>query len=295
MLVSMTGFGRANQTNQNQSVTVEVKSVNHRFFDVTFNHSREFLHLENEMKRLVKAQINRGVVTVQITVTGARADHAQLNINWPLLDQYINEMKSIQRRYSLKDDLKTSDLLQIQDVFSLNESERQSDGLDERVLECLNQSLETLSKMRRQEGQHLYDDLSNRLKLIESQISFLKQRAPGVVQDYRERLETRMKEFLDERADIDEERLLNEVAIFTDKANIDEELTRLESHTQQFLAVMNENIQEPKGRKLDFLIQEMNREINTIGSKANDVEIAQAVVDVKSEIEKMREQAQNIE
>ena len=293
MVSSMTGYGRATQSNHTHTVTVELKSVNHRYLEITFNHPRQLLYLEDDMKRVIKNVVQRGSITIFITIAGEPLSETRMTVNWELLDQFISNANSIAHRYTLNSDLNISDIFQFSDVFEVKEQPKEDQEVDALILSALEEAVGNLQAMRLKEGLHLKEDLLSKLSEVEKNLQIIRDFTPVVVEEYRKRIEHRVRDFLSGRADIDDERLLNEVAVFSDKANIDEELTRLVSHTQQFKAFLEES--GPIGRKIDFLIQEMNREINTIGSKANDIHIARKVVEIKSELEKMREQVQNIE
>ncbi|GGH74732.1 uncharacterized protein (TIGR00255 family) [Pullulanibacillus pueri] len=293
MLTSMTGYGRATLSNGTHTVTVEMKSVNHRYLEMTFNTPRSLLHLEDDMKRCIKNVLHRGSITVLLTISGESLNETTLHVNWDLLDQYIEKLKTISDRYGLEIQHHLQDINQFNDVFTVIEKPKQTSSIDALILSTLNAALDHHKAMRLKEGQHLYYDLKERLSEVDKCVKKIHEYAPKVVETYRNRLENRILDFLNGRALVDEERLLNEVAGFAEKVNIDEELTRLSSHSEQFRAFLEES--GPVGRKMDFLIQEMNRETNTIGSKANDIHIAREVVEIKSHIEKIREQIQNIE
>ncbi|GGE41729.1 hypothetical protein GCM10011391_20610 [Pullulanibacillus camelliae] len=293
MLKSMTGYGRASQSNASHTVSIEIRTVNHRYLDITFHSPRQLLYLEEAMKRAIKSTLQRGMVTVQLTLSGEPLIRNEVRVNWQLLDQYVESFKQIAERYHIPADYHINDVVQLGDVFEVSSVYQASSALDDFVLSVLEQALYNIQDMRLQEGRHLHEDLGKRLKELEQSVRDIRHHAPQVVEEYRKRLNQRMTEFLANSGPVDQARLLNEVAFFSDKANIDEELTRLSSHIQQFYSFLNED--GPVGRKMDFLIQEMNREINTIGSKANDIHIARQVVEVKSHLEKIREQVQNIE
>ena len=290
----MTGYGRASQSNGSHTVSIEIRTVNHRYLDTTFHGPRHLLYLEDAMKKVIQSTLQRGMVTVQLTLSGERLTQKEVRVNWELLDQYIAGFKQISERYHLSSDgYSIGDIVDLENVFEVSSVPKESVVLDDLVLSVLENALYTIQDMHLQEGRHLYEDLSQRLIELDQSVSDIRQHTPSVVNDYRKRLSQRMAEFLAEAGSVDQERLLNEVAFFSDKVNIDEELTRLTSHIRKFQVFLDDD--SPVGRKMDFLTQEMNREINTIGSKANDIHIAQKVVEVKSHLEKIREQVQNIE
>ncbi|MFC7392496.1 YicC/YloC family endoribonuclease [Scopulibacillus cellulosilyticus] len=293
MFLSMTGFGRAFNDTGRHRISVEIKSVNHRYLDISLNIPRQLLYLEDKIKQIIKKSVKRGKVYLYLTIDGEPLSTQKVDINWPIVEQYITAFHQLQEHYSIKDNIQLSHLLACQDVFAADETTIDLDDVEDDILQTVEQSVEGLYAMRRQEGENIEQDLSERLKILDKKIEELTAEAPHVKEQYKQRLEKHVKEFLEGHAEIDEQKLYNEVAVFSDKSNIDEELTRLVSHINQFTAFMAQT--EPIGRKLDFLIQEMNREINTIGSKGNDAAISRYVVDIKSEIEKIREQIQNIE
>ncbi|WP_077615033.1 YicC/YloC family endoribonuclease [Caenibacillus caldisaponilyticus] len=293
MLKSMTGYARAFRTEGNRSVTVEMKAENGRYLDIAFSLPKSLTYLEEPLKRMIAERVQRGKVRVGIAVEGMALAETVLEMDWALLDQYLSALASAARRYGLSNELTAGDLVRLPDVFKIKEREKPLEEVEPLITETLSEALDALCAMRLEEGRHIEKDMRLRLDALKRQIEAIRDRVPQAVQAHREKMEQRVRDFLNGRVDIDETRLLNEVAVFVDKSDITEELTRLDSHIRQFLRFLDE--EEPKGRKLDFLVQEMNREINTIGAKSNDEGIALAVVMAKSELEKIREQAQNIE
>lgn len=293
MLLSMTGFGRAVSDLHAQRVTIEIKSVNHRYLDISFNIPRQLTYLEDKMKQLIKSSVNRGKVSVYLAIEGQPLSSQTIETNWPLLQQYIEACQQIVERYPIQNDIGLSDILQIPDIFMAQETTVSLGELEPAILQTATNAIKDLEDMRRREGEYLSRELSERNIYLKKLVLELKEYAPSVKKTYLNRLEKHVVDFLAGHHEIDEQRLLNEVAIFADKSNIDEEITRLASHLEQFSVILDQK--EPKGRKFDFLLQEMNREINTIGSKANDVIISRSVVEIKSELEKLREQVQNVE
>ncbi|RFU63337.1 YicC/YloC family endoribonuclease [Peribacillus glennii] len=291
MVVSMTGYGIGLAENADIKVTVEIKTVNHRFCEYHIRMPRQLFVLEDKVKKKANEYIRRGRAEILISVAGGALADKRLKIDWPLVDQYIEAMNELKAKYGLHSSASVQDLLQIGDIFSVEEEQAANESLEILVLAACEAALINVSNMRIHEGGELKNDLSGQLEKINMIISSLRTYAPAVSAQYMEKLKARISEFT--TGIIDETRLLTEVAIFADKADINEELTRLSSHLIQFSATLEK--EEPIGRQLDFLVQEMNREANTIGSKANDAAITKEVVELKSLLEKIKEQAQNIE
>ncbi|RYL95390.1 YicC family protein [Sporolactobacillus sp. THM7-4] len=293
MLNSMTGFGTGSVNDGETHVRVELKSVNHRFFDLSFNGPRPLLYMEDKIKKAIRQYVRRGALSVFISIDGSKAIAPRLQTNWAIVDQYIEAVSEIQKR-SGGHDWDFSRVLMLPGVFTLQEAGSQSAiELEPLILQALEKACNQLMRMRRAEGDQLKQDLEKKLDFIERQVFELTAMAPQVHANYEKRLRQHVADFLGNHQFMDEQRLMNEVAVFSDKSSIDEELTRMSSHLSQFRTLLEEK--RPAGRQLDFLIQEMNREINTIGSKGNSAEMSRKVVSVKSEIEKLREQVQNVE
>ncbi|WP_017753672.1 YicC/YloC family endoribonuclease [Calidifontibacillus oryziterrae] len=293
MVVSMTGFGRSKKEHENFKVIVEMKSVNHRFCEITVRMPRQFLLFEDKLKKTVNQYIGRGRVDVFVTVEGEGYINRTLQVDWNLLSQYEQAVEKAKHSYKLDGSFSVEQLLNLPEVFTVNENEDGIEVLEQVLLEVTKEAAIELQNMRKIEGKALKADIVARLELIDLAVQYLIPLSADVVEKYRERLTKKMNDFLNGVYEVDEGRILTEVAIFADKADINEELTRLHSHIGQFYKIIEAN--ESIGRKLDFLVQEMNREMNTIGSKANDVQISQKVVEMKSELEKIKEQVQNIE
>lgn len=291
MIISMTGFGRGTVEWENASLTVEIKSVNHRFLEYNLRMPRQLLAIEDKIKKMINEEITRGRVEVFIILSGTGPITSKVNIDWVLLDDYFYSLRKIQEKYQLESQITMQDILSRDDFISIDEDPLGNEELETHVLQATREAVRQLKEMRIQEGSMLEKDLHTQLTAISDMIIRIRASAPNVVSQYAERLKKRMEDFAG--GSIDEARLVNEVAIFADRVDINEELTRLQSHLEQFHHGLTMN--EPIGRKLDFLLQEMNREINTIGSKANDALIARDVVEMKSLVEKMKEQVQNIE
>jgi uncharacterized protein (TIGR00255 family) len=292
MIVSMTGYGRKSIETDAFSVMAEIRSVNHRFLEISVYLPRSFMVYEDKVKRLLAQYIRRGKVDVYISVEGAGLYNRKLQVDWHLLEQYVETMNEAKSRFSLSEELTTA-LFEAPDVFTVTENEGEVEHVEESLLQAVEGALEQLMEMRENEGRHLYGDFKQRLDHIELAVNRLFEDAPKVTEQYRTRLQKRIEAFLEGTIDIDEARMMNEVAVFSDKSDIAEELTRLKSHIGQFRKYL-EN-EEEIGKKLNFLQQEMNREMNTIGAKGNDFDISVQVVEMKSELEKIKEQIQNIE
>jgi uncharacterized protein (TIGR00255 family) len=294
MISSMTGFGRSSCQVGDQLITAEMKSVNHRYLDLTVSLPNGFVHLEEKIKRHLQSRLKRGKVTLYINLVGD-SHLKQVHVDWALLDQYLDTMKQISERTGIVSErtLELRDFLTLPNLFKTIENEECSARLEEGLLEVVNQTLSELVTMRQKEGEHLKQDVLERLTFLEKQTQSLDQHAPKVVHAYQTRLEQRIKDWLQGRVELDETRVINEVAIFAEKVDIAEEITRLFGHIIHFQSILFQD--GAIGRQLDFLIQEMNREINTMGSKSPDMEMTQVVVQMKAQLEKIREQVQNIE
>ena len=292
MIKSMTGYGRGEATLHGRSMTVEVRSVNNRYLDCGVKLPRIYTFAEDGIKSRVQAATSRGKVDVFVTVDSAQADAPAISLNQPVAEGYLSALRSMAELYQLRDDISVSLLSRFPDVFCV---EKASDNMEEvaaDICAVLDMALEDYNAMRAREGAKLAEDILGRLDTIETLTARVEERSPQTVADYRARLAAKMEEVL-ANTQLEESRILTEAAIYADKVAVDEETVRLRSHLDQFRDMLRGG--GAIGRKLDFLIQEMNRETNTIGSKGNDLEIARIVVDMKAEIEKIREQTQNIE
>lgn len=287
----MTGYGRGTIETEQFTVIVEVKSVNHRFLEFSIRMPKTLLVMEDKIKKKISEEISRGRVEVYVTIEGAGQYEKKVVVDWPLLEEYMHSLKLIGEKYQLQDEISLKDILQCNDIITIEEKPTENDELAEALLNCLEIAIQQLKEMRIMEGEQLEKDLQEQLNVLKNKVEDMKEYAPLIVQQYANKLKKRMEELA--RGEIDESRLVNEVAIFADKIDINEEITRLLSHIEQFLQALQLNV--PIGRKLDFLVQEMNREVNTIGSKGNDSQIAREVVEMKSILEKLKEQVQNIE
>lgn len=288
---SMTGYGKAQRALDGIEVTVEIKSVNNRYLDVNVKLPRSLLSLEDLIRKIISKGISRGRVDTFITYADNRESGKDIDIDISLAKGYIKAAETLSKEFNLQNDLTVAALLKTPDVVRTSEIE--DAGLLEKLFsQATLEAVENLDAMRSAEGEAIKRDISERLNLLIEYTGHIKERAPLLAKEYREKLAARIKEAL-QGVDYDEARLLNEVAFFADRSNIDEELTRLNSHYGQFKGILNSK--EPAGRKLDFLVQELNREANTICSKSNDSELTRWALELKSEIEKIREQVQNIE
>lgn len=292
MAYSMTGFGRSNVLLDGREITLELKSVNHRFLDLSFRMPRHISFLEDEIRRRLTERLTRGHVDVFLTYRNTRSDARTVILDPALLCAYLDAAKKCSDEFGLRNDLTVTGALRLPDVLDVAEAEEDRDAVTSLMLEALDKAIDELIEMRRVEGERLCKDLLSRLDTVLSLRADIEKRAPLVVEDYRNKLNERIAAILSS-AEIDTARLATEVALFADKANIDEELVRLQSHVAAAKELLCNG--SAVGRKMDFIVQEMNREFNTIGSKANDKEITSLVIEGKAEIEKIREQVQNLE
>ena len=288
---SMTGYGRCQIERDGRTMTVEVKSVNHRFLDTSYRLARHLMFLDDVVRKGVSARLARGHVDVFVNYENHREDAREIRVDTALAVAYQRAMSELSGALGIEANLSLQEYARMPDVLTVQESAEDQDAVRELFEEALSGALDALIVMRAQEGENMKRDILDKIARIEEIREAVAARAPMVVEDYRIRLKERIAAMTE--GEIDEARLLTEIAVFTDRAAIDEELVRLFSHTAQIRKTVE--MAEPVGRKLDFLVQELNREVNTIGSKAMDAQIAQYVVQAKGEIEKLREQVQNIE
>ena len=293
MVTSMTGYGRSQQSIDGRDITVEIKSVNHRYFEFSARVPRAFGYLEEKLKGYLQGKISRGKVEAGVTVVDTGAAHTAVDINHELAASYINAMRVTGEKLSLQDDLTVSSLMRFSDLFSVHRVQEDEETIWTEVRLVADGAIERFIAMRATEGERLKADILERLESIESRVAAVAEQSPRTEAAYRERLTAKIREVLEDRQ-IDETRIVTEAAIFADKIAVDEETVRLRSHIASFRDILGA-FNGPIGRKLDFLVQEMNREANTIGSKAQDAATAQVVVEIKSDIERIREQIQNIE
>ena len=292
MIKSMTGYGRARATVHKRDITVEIRSVNNRYLDCTVKLPRAYSFAEDAIKTAVQGGISRGKVDVYITVDATAADETLVQVNRSLAEGYYKALRQLQDEFHLEGGVTPAVLSKFPDVLTVTKAEEDVDSVKDDLCAVLSQALSAYNTMRGVEGARMAEDIGGRVTTIETVVGKVEERSPETVRAYRERLEARMKEVL-QSTTIDESRILTEAAIFADKIAVDEETVRLHSHIAQLREMLQSD--EPVGRKLDFLIQEVNRECNTIGSKCNDLSITKDVVNMKAEVEKIREQVQNIE
>lgn len=292
MIKSMTGYGRAQGSFSGGDITVEIKSVNNRYLDCGVKLPRGYAYLEEGVKSQVQKAISRGKVDVFITINAAGADNVKISVNEPVAKGYIDAMHRLVQEYGIQDDISASAISKFSDVFLVEKQEQDENEVKSAISGVVAEALSAFDAMRTREGEALKTDLLQKAEGILTLVSKVEERSPITVKAYRERLTAKMQEVLEDRQ-IDEARIIQEAAIYADKVAVDEETVRLRSHVDQLQNMLSEG--GVIGRKLDFLMQEMNREANTIGSKGNDVEQARNVVSIKSELEKIREQIQNIE
>ena len=292
MIKSMTGFGRGKYENDGREYSVEIKSVNNRYTDISIKIPRNISFLEEKVRKTISNYISRGKVDIFINFENNSDKGKKIRINKEIAKQYIEALRNLQSETDIIDNINVIDIAKMPEVLNVKVEDDEEDLLWQEVQECLNNAITGLLMMRENEGAKIKEDLERRIKSVSEKIDKVKEISTTIVEEYIEKLEKRINELL-KTSVVDETRLAQEVVIYSDKCSIEEELTRLNSHVTQFLNLLNES--NPVGKKLDFLIQEMNREVNTIGSKANNLEITNLVVDVKTEIENIREQVQNIE
>jgi len=292
MIKSMTGYGAAKGSSGKLEISVEVKSVNNRYLDSSIKLPRVFNSIEENLKAIINENISRGKVDVYISIDTSNTDDVEIRINQPLVKAYVTALRTIAWDNELSSDIRVADLTRFPDILQAEKRELDTDELGADICDILRSALSGLNDMRIREGEKLSSDIKARLDDIERLTDLAAELSPKSVEEYRKKLEARMSEIL-QSTNIDEARILTEAAIFADKTAINEETVRLKSHLSQLREMLTGN--EPVGRKIDFLVQEFNREANTIGAKGNDTEMSKIIVDLKAEIEKIREQAQNIE
>ncbi|MBU5254691.1 YicC/YloC family endoribonuclease [Tissierella praeacuta] len=293
IIKSMTGFGRGESSNEVYNFKVEIKAVNHRYNDIVVKMPRHISYLEENVKKIIKTEINRGKIDVYINLDYINESAIDIKVDIPLAKSYKYVLEKLSEELELEENIRLFNILGLSEIIKTERKELDEDIAWTCLKEALNMALRDIMNMKVVEGEELKNDMISKLDRIETIVLEIEERSPLVVLEYKGKLRERIGELLDKDINIDEDRIASEVAIFADKSNINEEIVRLKSHVKQFLSILNEK--DAIGRKLDFLIQEMNREINTIGSKANDMLISQNVVEIKSELEKIREQVQNIE
>ena len=294
MIKSMTGFGRCEAEINGREITVEVKSVNHRYFEFSCRTPRGYGFLDDKLKSYVNSRVSRGKIDMFVTIGANDEAPSEVTVNHQLVSGYINAMKEISDTYGVENDVTVVSLSRFPDVFTVHKPAEDEEQITNDVLSVAETALDSFIAMRETEGEKMKADILSRANTILSIVGEIEERSPQTVAEYEERLLERIKQTLEDyEVEIDEQRVLTEVAVFSDKVAVAEETVRLRSHFEQLNKFLEYD--EPVGRKIDFIIQEMNREANTIGSKVQDAVLAHKVVDIKSEIEKIREQVQNIE
>ncbi|MFP9127816.1 YicC/YloC family endoribonuclease [Niallia sp. BSM11] len=291
MVKSMTGYGLGSRNGEGITITVEIKTVNHRFCEQTVRMPKQYILLEDAVKKTIAAYIHRGRAEIFITIEGDNAKNQKMVVDWQLLDEYYRVLEEMKARYGISQAVSIHELLQNKDCFKTLDNSINAAVLEPLLLDAAGEAAQHLSVMRQAEGRLSKASISILLENVRQVTDQLKELAPKVVESYRERLKEKLESYTNGL--FDESRLLTEVAIFADKADIYEELVRMYSHIHQFTSIIEET--GPVGRKLDFLLQEMNREANTVGAKGNAADIASVVVELKSLLEKIKEQVQNIE
>lgn len=292
MVKSMTGFGRAVKELDGYVITVELKSVNHRYFEFSSRCPRQYGFIDDKIKSFVNSRVARGKIECFVGIEALNTESAEVAVNHTLASAYIKALKELGNTYDLREDYGAYSIAKLQDVLVVKKAEEDEEKIWSLVKIVADDAVDRFIEMRAAEGLRMYDDVYSRTELILDIVSFIEERSPQTVREYNDKLIERVHEIIGDAA-LDEARIIQEVAIYADKVAVAEETVRLRSHIEQLRAFLDSD--EAIGRKMDFLVQEINRETNTIGSKCNDVEIARKVVDMKAEIEKIREQIQNIE
>jgi uncharacterized protein (TIGR00255 family) len=291
MIKSMTGYGRAKLSKDDREYQIEIKSVNHRYLDISVRIPKQLSYLEETIKKEIAKKVKRGKIDVFVTFENNSLEGKEIKINTELAKAYIDELKKLAEKENILSDIQVTEISKYPDVLNI-QSSQDDEKITEEVLETITIATDNLVQMRETEGNKISEDLLKRLNIINKKVEEIAKLSTGLIEEYVVKLEERIKEIL-KNQEIDKTRLAQEVVIYADKCSIEEEVTRLNSHISQFKNLLNSN--EAIGKKLDFIIQEMNRETNTIGSKANNLEITNGVIDIKTEIENIREQVQNIE
>lgn len=294
MVKSMTGFGRGEYNDGKRNMLVEIKSVNHRYSDISVRMPRRYQFAEDAVRSTVKEHLSRGKIDVQISVDYIAESDIKVELNKPLAEQYLENFKVLKDEYGVQGEVTLELLSGMPEVLKQSSDVEDEDEIRQSIIKATGAAAENLEKMRAVEGAKLAEDLLKRADMIKEMVAEIEVKAAELPKIYREKFQARIDELLDGAAEVPEDRLAQEVAIFADKADITEEITRLKSHMDQMKTIINES-KGADGKKLDFLVQEMNREANTIGSKANDLGITEVMLRIKSEVEKIREQVQNIE
>ena len=290
---SMTGYGKSNLTKEKREYQVEIKTVNHRYLDISIKMPKILSYLEEQIKKEISSKIKRGKVDVFITFENNSEEGKNVKINKELAKIYINELRQLADEENLTKEIPVIEIAKLPDILSIK-IDQEDEKIKQEMLEAVSNATESLNQMRETEGNKISQDLNNRINKIESKIEEISKKSTGLIEEYVVKLEKRIQEVL-KTEEIDKSRIAQEVVIYADKCSIEEEITRLRSHIYQFRTLISSDKEETIGKKLDFIIQEMNRETNTIGSKSNSLDITNGVIDIKTELEDIREQIQNIE
>lgn len=292
MAMSMTGFGRGTSEDEKYHITIEAKSVNHRFLEMYIRSPRTYQWVEDRIRSSFQSAFSRGKIEIHVQIQMQSQEIQSIRVNYPLLEGYLKSCSEIKNRFGIDGEIRLEDILHLDGIFQPEEDEDETERINALVDSAAQLAIQGLKEMRKNEGATLVRDIDSRLTNLVKEISLIENQAKNLPVIYREKLQKRLNELLSGQT-IDENRIALEVVLYTDRSAIDEELVRFQSHIQQFRQTIVKN--DPIGRRLDFLVQELNREVNTIGSKASDLAISQSVVEIKTEIEKIREQIQNIE
>ncbi|HLQ84200.1 MAG TPA: YicC/YloC family endoribonuclease [Pseudogracilibacillus sp.] len=293
MIKSMTGYGIDQFHVEETLITIEIRTVNNRYLDIVSKIPRSFMYLENEMKQVIQSYFDRGRVELFLTLSGEYITDKKLTVDWNLMDQYFSELKTIKERYSLDGSIPIEMVSQLKDLFVVHKTNEKITTLDDKIIESIKRTCEQVNSNRVNDGAYLIADIQNRIIDITHMLKELETLQPKVSIDYRKRVERRIEEYVGSRLTLDDSQLHQEIAILAEKGDITEELIRMFSHLEQFQVIIDEA--GPLGRRLDFIAQEMHREVNTIGAKSIDSKISNLIVNIKNELEKIREQIQNIE
>ena len=291
MIKSMTGYGKGNISENLRNYQVEIKSVNHRYLDISVKMPRVLSYLEEDVKKVISSKVKRGKIDVFITFENSSTEGKEIKINNEIAKMYINQLKQLAEEENILANIEVTEISKYPDVLSIQNTQ-DDEQIKKELIEVTTIATDKLVQMRQVEGSKMAEDLLKRIEKINQKIEKISELSTGLIEEYVVKLENRIKEIL-KNQEIDESRLAQEVVIYADKCSIEEEVTRLKSHISQFKELINSD--DAVGKKLDFIIQEMNRETNTIGSKANNLEITNGVIDIKTDIENIREQVQNIE
>jgi len=288
----MTGYGRSEGILNGRDILVEIRSVNHRYYEYSSRIPKAYGYIDDKLKTLLKNEISRGKVEISVSIVNIEAKDTHIEINKPIAEEYISALRSIKDKFDLTDDLSLSKLIKLPDIFCVQKTPEDEEQIWSDVSEVANEALGKFIEMRQAEGEKLKDDIMEKSECILGMVEEIEKISPQTVENYRNRLYRKLSEILEDK-NIDEQRIITESALFAEKIAVDEETVRLRSHINQLREMICSD--SAVGRKLDFLVQEMNREVNTIGSKAQDLNATKIVVDLKAEIEKIREQIQNVE